>query len=216
MRMFKDSAEWFLRGIGNKKGEMTFTLYDFAHGVIIDDVPWREYTPLPEGLREAIQKEVDDKVHPFVYQYQQPRGKSGQTQTALTTGPQTGTTTGAGTGTVGSTRTTAGTDAKSFAEAKSFTYEYIRKHSPEILGEVFTMEGKPYQKIIVMKPEQVWEIFDINNIEEIASTTIRQKAVSIMEEVATTLLGVDCRFSDESETFIMEFAEMMFNQELRR
>jgi len=68
MSLFKENGmEWFFRIIGNKKGEITVTYYNWTAGVVVEDVPWDVYDPLADTLREAIKAEIAEKVKDIVY-----------------------------------------------------------------------------------------------------------------------------------------------------
>jgi hypothetical protein len=76
MKVFKDSGhKWFLRCIGNKKGEMKFTYFDYAQGIVWDDIAWDVYYPVSEGLKEKIEAEVKTKVRKMSYAYNKHDGE---------------------------------------------------------------------------------------------------------------------------------------------
>lgn len=56
METFKDGGHpWFIRLIGNKKGEVKIDLYHYEYGIIYNDVPWeQEYTKEENELMANI------------------------------------------------------------------------------------------------------------------------------------------------------------------
>lgn len=53
MKYFSENNNWFIRGIGNKKGELKFDLFDYETGMIYEDVKWSL------KREESIQKRID-------------------------------------------------------------------------------------------------------------------------------------------------------------
>lgn len=57
---------WFIMGIVNKKGRMTFTLYDFERGVKIVDLPWQLVKERPAALAAEVADEFGSKIRQVV------------------------------------------------------------------------------------------------------------------------------------------------------
>ncbi|MFC1656530.1 hypothetical protein ACFL14_01000 [Patescibacteria group bacterium] len=53
---------FFIRAILNKDGKIEFTVYLYRQGVIMQDVEWRIYNPVNQGLRDKIKAEFEEKV----------------------------------------------------------------------------------------------------------------------------------------------------------
>ena len=65
LRSFSTSGhDWFIRVIGNKKGEFEYTYIDYNTGVEIKDLDWKVIVPGLEmvSLKEEIRQEVASKV----------------------------------------------------------------------------------------------------------------------------------------------------------
>lgn len=65
MNTFKEGGhDWFVRIIGNKKGDMKIDIYDYEHGIIYTDVPWARIASEQEGELQAqlsaLQKQMDE------------------------------------------------------------------------------------------------------------------------------------------------------------
>lgn len=58
MKLFSDNkCDWFIRMIGNKKGELKVDIFDYKNGIQLTDVPWRTYANVATG---AIQTEINE------------------------------------------------------------------------------------------------------------------------------------------------------------
>ena len=57
--------EYFIRGIHNKRGKIKFDFYDFQHGIVFIDVPWEKLDTVDPQMRDEIQEEFDENVHPM-------------------------------------------------------------------------------------------------------------------------------------------------------
>jgi hypothetical protein len=53
---------WFIRGIFNKQGEASITLYLYDQGLKIVDMEWEIYEPIDLAIREEIEAEFTEKV----------------------------------------------------------------------------------------------------------------------------------------------------------
>lgn len=63
MRVFKDSGQPFMiRGIGNKRGEMKFDLFDYERGYLVRDVEWAVISDREDAMRRQIAEEMRQKV----------------------------------------------------------------------------------------------------------------------------------------------------------
>ena len=58
--------EWFLGVIANQSGSLRFTYIDFENLYTIEDLPWKLYFEIPDGLEDYIISEVKDKVSPIL------------------------------------------------------------------------------------------------------------------------------------------------------
>ena len=68
MKYFKEGNDWFLRGIGNKSGEMKFDLFDYKNGLVYEDLSWSVERPVEvlnkiKLLKEQLAKltSIEDK-----------------------------------------------------------------------------------------------------------------------------------------------------------
>lgn len=71
LRSFSSSGhEWFLRVIGNKRGEYEYTYIDYTTGIEIRDIDWRVEIPGLEmdTLKTEIKSEMDVKVREKKYE----------------------------------------------------------------------------------------------------------------------------------------------------
>ena len=59
-------SPWFLRVIGNKKGAFRYDLYDFARGILFEDIEWALDVELPI-VGDVIGEELKAKVKKKVY-----------------------------------------------------------------------------------------------------------------------------------------------------
>ena len=59
--------DFFIRGIFNKKGEVNFSIYDYAREVIFHHVDWQLYTEENDELRDEIEAEIKEKVSKISY-----------------------------------------------------------------------------------------------------------------------------------------------------
>lgn len=62
MRLFGESADWFVMGIANKRGDLRFEIHLFDLGIKIVDVEWEIYEPEQTEMRKKIEKELTSKV----------------------------------------------------------------------------------------------------------------------------------------------------------
>lgn len=63
MNFFAESGhDFFIRGIFNKLGKASFSVYRYDVGVKMSDVPWELYEPRGTNLRAAIEAEFKEKV----------------------------------------------------------------------------------------------------------------------------------------------------------
>lgn len=63
MREFKEAeADYFIRGILNKRGQMKFAVFYFDLGIAILDVPWMVLFDITSKRRRFWKKEIKDKV----------------------------------------------------------------------------------------------------------------------------------------------------------
>jgi hypothetical protein len=63
----QNGAEFFIRGIFNKKREAKFDVFLFAAKLVIRDVEWSIDLPLDAGRRAYWEKEIADKVKKITY-----------------------------------------------------------------------------------------------------------------------------------------------------
>ena len=67
IKTFAADAEWFIRLIMNKKGEIKIDFYDFKSGINYLDLPFKQLETPIEGLKESIQAEIEKKVKKKTY-----------------------------------------------------------------------------------------------------------------------------------------------------
>jgi hypothetical protein len=76
MDEFRDNGnEWFIRGIFNKKGKISFTIYLYTEKLIIKDVEWCVLNEFDWNKEAAIKKEIETKVKTS-YQHNTSHGHS--------------------------------------------------------------------------------------------------------------------------------------------
>jgi|GEM_PF-3441151 len=66
-KLQENGCPWFIRGILNKLGRMEFTIYLWAAGVKITDVPWAIYERVDASMRAGIEAEFQEKVSRATY-----------------------------------------------------------------------------------------------------------------------------------------------------
>lgn len=72
LRSFSDSGhEWFLRVIGNKRGEFEYTYMDYINGIEIKDLDWQVKIPGLEldSIKTEVKSEIDVKVKEKKYEF---------------------------------------------------------------------------------------------------------------------------------------------------
>lgn len=68
MEQFRENGcPWFIRGILNKLGRMEFTIFLWAAGVKLVDVPWAIYEHVDQSIRPDIEAEFETKVKRRTY-----------------------------------------------------------------------------------------------------------------------------------------------------
>jgi hypothetical protein len=73
MKLFKDNrSPYFLRAIGNKQGNLRIDFFDYAHGIIVRDIPWSIEGENDEARTKYWQDEIAAKVKAKTYSVTNP------------------------------------------------------------------------------------------------------------------------------------------------
>lgn len=69
MEYFKDGNDWFIRLITNKKREYHIDIFDYKNGlkVHMDQADLKDYNPMANELKKAIEEEIKEKVSKKTY-----------------------------------------------------------------------------------------------------------------------------------------------------
>lgn len=62
MESYSKNNKFFIQAIASRSGNIQFSIYDFAKGLIFRDVEWQVLEEEDEALKRAIEKEVQRKV----------------------------------------------------------------------------------------------------------------------------------------------------------
>jgi len=67
LNFHKGGSSYFIRGICNKRGEMQLSVFFYTANLWVTDCPWKVLTPSNNPRRDAIEKEIKEKVTHLSY-----------------------------------------------------------------------------------------------------------------------------------------------------